>query len=553
MEPEQENGNIEYKIKLIGKSAERIERIASQMRFRCEEGGSECIYNIGVEDDGTIVGITPQEYDESLRVLNSAADKNNYISILLTTTSTGENLAVYEVLIRELNEDKYLDIKVAVAGSVDSGKSSFLGVMTTGRLDNGRGSSRISVFNYPHEVKTGRTSSIGHHIMGFDINGKTINYESDTGKLSWPEIVKRSTKIISMFDLCGHKKYLKTTILGLASSYPDLCLIMVGGNKGIKTEKVSSERGKKKSYDNMTKEHIFLCITLKIPFAIIVTKIDMMIERQNVLKDTMDDIQNIIKCPGVRRQPIRVETDDDVIICAKQIHTESIVPIFMVSNVTGSGVEHVKMFLNVLGKTTPRRDDINDVEFHIDNTWTVPGVGTVIGGHLSTGKIYVNDKLWIGPNNGKYEQVIVKSIHCKRVMLQNVEHGSYVCLGLKKYERNRIRRGNVIVSKKSQHVLCTEFTADIKVMRSHSTTIRIGYQPIIHASAIRQSATLIDIVNKVNSRNPKRTRDDKILRTGDSATATFKMICQAEFIVPGMRILLCEGLTKIIGIVKSVN
>ena len=34
MEPEKENGPIEYKLKLLNKTPERIERLASQMKFR---------------------------------------------------------------------------------------------------------------------------------------------------------------------------------------------------------------------------------------------------------------------------------------------------------------------------------------------------------------------------------------------------------------------------------------------------------------------------------------------------------------------------------------
>ena len=47
-----------------------------------------------------------------------------------------------------------------MVGNVDSGKSTLVGVLTKGILDDGRGSSRSKVFNYPHENLTGRTSSI---------------------------------------------------------------------------------------------------------------------------------------------------------------------------------------------------------------------------------------------------------------------------------------------------------------------------------------------------------------------------------------------------------
>ena len=250
MEPEKHDGNIEYKLKLIDKGNDRIETLATQMRYRCIEGGGECIYNLGVEDNGNIVGITEDEYLETIKNINLIASKNNYSVSILTIIDVKDNKKIYEVLIREINENKYIDIKVAVAGNVDSSKTTTVGCLTTGKNDNGRGFTRSFIFNYVHELKTGRTSSITHQILGFDYEGKVVNYQG-INKLSWTEIIQRSAKVISFFDLAGHEKYLKTTILGLTSSFPDICMIMVDANNGIKP---------------MTKEHIFLCVTLKIPY-----------------------------------------------------------------------------------------------------------------------------------------------------------------------------------------------------------------------------------------------------------------------------------------------
>jgi len=57
---------------------------------------------------------------------------------------------------------------------VDSGKSTLVGVLTKGELDDGRGSTRLKVFNYAHEVENGRTSSIAHEIMGFNKENEQI-------------------------------------------------------------------------------------------------------------------------------------------------------------------------------------------------------------------------------------------------------------------------------------------------------------------------------------------------------------------------------------------
>ena len=36
MDPEKEDGNIEYKLILVNKDSDRIETLASQMRYRCD-------------------------------------------------------------------------------------------------------------------------------------------------------------------------------------------------------------------------------------------------------------------------------------------------------------------------------------------------------------------------------------------------------------------------------------------------------------------------------------------------------------------------------------
>lgn len=61
-------------------------------------------------------------------------------------------------------------MRLAVLGNVDAGKSTLLGVLTQGELDNGRGQARLNLFRHLHEIQSGRTSSISHEILGF--NGK---------------------------------------------------------------------------------------------------------------------------------------------------------------------------------------------------------------------------------------------------------------------------------------------------------------------------------------------------------------------------------------------
>lgn len=63
---------------------------------------------------------------------------------------------------------QFIDIRLAVLGNVDAGKSTLLGVLTHDELDNGRGRARLNLFRHLHEIQTGRTSSISHEILGFN-------------------------------------------------------------------------------------------------------------------------------------------------------------------------------------------------------------------------------------------------------------------------------------------------------------------------------------------------------------------------------------------------
>ena len=87
------------------------------------------------------------------------------------------------------------EVCIITAGSVDSGKSSYLGVITHGELDDGSGSARAKVAKHPHEVSLGKTSDIS-------VNYLRIN----------------ENKELVLVDVCGHEKYLKTTIAATTSS-----------------------------------------------------------------------------------------------------------------------------------------------------------------------------------------------------------------------------------------------------------------------------------------------------------------------------------------------
>ena len=95
-----------------------------------------------------------------------------------------------------------MEIRVAVVGNVDAGKSTMLGVLTKGTLDDGRGKARVNLFRHKHEIESGRTSSVGMEIMGYDAQGRpvtgAVSSKEDGGrKLTWEEVCEKAAKVIS--------------------------------------------------------------------------------------------------------------------------------------------------------------------------------------------------------------------------------------------------------------------------------------------------------------------------------------------------------------------
>lgn len=221
-------------------------------------------------------------------------------------------------------------------GNVDSGKSTLVGIITASDdvADDGRGALRKRVFNFSHEVENGRTSSIAHEIVCFDEAGNQIIPESQSTKkkVVWPDIVSRSAKVISLNDLCGHEKYLKTTMYGLSGLFPHYGMVVVGANMGIQ---------------RMTREHIGIAVSLKIPLFIVVTKIDLAPE--NIYIQTMEKLHKILKGAFCNMLPFNVTSASELPELAEKMRERSkVCPIFSVSNVTRKGIDWLKKFISLL-------------------------------------------------------------------------------------------------------------------------------------------------------------------------------------------------------------
>ncbi|XP_077069026.1 GTP-binding protein 1 isoform X2 [Siphateles boraxobius] len=510
------------KLALVSPNGEQYDLLLRQLRERMDEGCGETIYVLGVGSDGGDYGLDESDMQASVATVRSMCEQIEADLILLRErTEAGGQVRDY-LIRRQVGEADFLEVRVAVVGNVDAGKSTLLGVLTHGELDNGRGFARQKLFRHKHEMESGRTSSVGNDILGFDQEGQVVNKpDSHGGSLDWTKICEKSSKVITFIDLAGHEKYLKTTVFGMTGHLPDFCMLMIGSNAGIV---------------GMTKEHLGLALALNVPVFVVVTKIDMC--PANILQETLKLLQKILKSPGCRKIPVLVQNKDDVIVTASNFSSERICPIFQISNVTGENMDLLKMFLNLLSSRSSFKDH-EPAEFQIDDTYSVPGVGTVVSGTTLRGLIRLNDTLLLGPDPlGAFLSITVKSIHRKRMPVKEVRGGQTASFALKKIKRSSIRKGMVMVSPRLNPQAYWEFEAEILVLH-HPTTISPRYQAMVHCGSIRQTATILSMTSDC-------------LRTGDKATVHFRFIKTPEYLHIDQRLVFREGRTKAVGTITKL-
>lgn len=286
------------------------------------------------------------------------------------------------------------------------------------------------------------------------------------------------------------------------------------------------------------REHLGIALALNVPVMVVITKID--ICPPQILQQTITQLTRILKSPGARKIPIFIKNREDTIETATQFVSQRICPVFQVSNVTGESLDLVRTFLNIL----PHHGNYDaeaPFEFHVNDTFSVPFVGTVVSGVVKSGVIHAGDVVLIGPDSlGQFTTTHIRSIERKRIPVPVCSAGQSASFALKRVRRKEVRKGMVVLPKvDAPPKVYREFIAEVLIL-SHATTIKTKYQAMLHVGPISQTCAIIDI-------------DRAFIRTGDRATVAFRFVQRPEYLAVGDRILFREGRTKGLGIVKAVG
>ncbi|EKV16138.1 hypothetical protein PDIG_09470 [Penicillium digitatum PHI26] len=311
------------------------------------EESQGALYEIGVSDDGTFVGLTQDELDESMTNLQAmAASLGCKVEILrrvvvgncewaeflpsknANETKNTESLWVAEALVSPdldfynispikskndteaaahpgfgntsaLDEDysHTEQIRISLAGPSTAGKTSLLGTLTSSALDNGRGKSRLSLLKHRHEITSGITSSVAQELIGYtDERPPTVMNYASGNVAGWDDIHAASNggRLAFVSDLPGSIRYLKSTLRGLVSWAPHYVILCIPANCG--TETPSEQAGTEQSEIGTCLSYLELCLKLEVPVLIVITKLD--VASRSGLRDNLGRVLSALKTAG---------------------------------------------------------------------------------------------------------------------------------------------------------------------------------------------------------------------------------------------------------------
>lgn len=321
------------------------------------EESQGALYEIGVSDDGTLVGLAEDELLESLQNLQAMAACLGCTVEVLRREVVGDcewieefnaggkkrqirrtgGLYVAEAFIKPylrtnspslpprgtssnreapsiaskgagLPNTATEQLRITFAGPTMSGKSTMLGTLTTSILDSGRGKSRLSMLKHRHEITSGITSSVTQELLGYQdlASGdvEVVNYATDN-VASWIDIhaAAADSRLVFISDSAGHPRYGRTTVRSLVGWAPHWTLMCIpaddneeSGGSNASAPISRQTLGAVAADVDLAGAQLDLCLRLDLPLVVVITKLDL--ASRSSLKETLSRLLDALKAAG---------------------------------------------------------------------------------------------------------------------------------------------------------------------------------------------------------------------------------------------------------------
>jgi selenocysteine-specific elongation factor len=227
-----------------------------------------------------------------------------------------------------------------------------------------------------------------------------------TIELGYAELVLPTGRHLSVIDVPGHERFVKTMVAGATGI--DLFLLVVAADDGVMPQ---------------TREHLRIIELLDIPLgAVALTKVDMV--DKEMVELAAADVEDFLG--------------------SSRYAGSSIVP---VSGVTGEGLDRLLATLDELADRAPSRTAYPATRLPIDRVFSLKGIGTVVTGTLWSGQLRAEDTVSILPPLGSetLDVVRVRSIQVHDNTVEAAEEGQRAGLSLTGVDRQQLHRGQWVI------------------------------------------------------------------------------------------------------------
>lgn len=243
-------------------------------------------------------------------------------------------------------------------------------------------------------------------------------------ELGFAELALPSGRHLSVVDVPGHERFVKTMVAGATGI--DLFLLVVAADDGVMPQ---------------TREHLRIIELLGIPAGMVaVTKVDMV--EHDLAELARADVEEFLASTRFAGAPI-----------------------VLVSGLTREGLPELVATLDRLGAQVPPRPAYPASRMPVDRVFSLKGIGTVITGTLWSGSISAEDTVAILPARAARGSVELRDVRVRSVQVHDREvaaaaGGQRVALNLTGIDRDEVERGQWIVK---DPVIEPTYLADVRL------------------------------------------------------------------------------------------
>jgi elongation factor 1-alpha len=192
----------------------------------------------------------------------------------------------------------------------------------------------------------------------------------------------------------------------------------------------------------------------------------------------------------------------------------------------------------------------------VQDVYSITGIGTVPVGRVETGVLKVGDSIIFMPANARGECKDIETHHTK---INQAIPGDNIGFNVRGIAKTDVHRGDVLGHSDKPPTVANEFIGQIIVV-FHPTAIAAGYTPVMRAHTATTSATITELIQKIDARSGQVTQEKPdFLKTGDAALVKIRPLrplpIEAYSDIPqlGRFAIRDMGSTIAVGVVKEIT